>query len=548
MRARRNHPAGHYALHCWLAMLILLASATISPLPPLASPPDTAVLKWAIIDTPGSFPDRNDIRSPCETNVLAVAADASTIYAIDIPNATPGPIINPGVWKSSDGGINWSPKPTQHLVEATPTPTLPAMDIALAPDNPSLVAVVCLNSLGTLRREVYLSEDGSSTWTYSGAIPWLYGIGEQIGDIAISPAYNLNGKTVHDIIACSRHPADGKGEGEIYVLQYPGFGGWKAQGFVSGDAIAVRCSPNYTADFSLVVMAATTKQTYLCLGHRDLAANTCQWNIELDWPVEMCAPEQSGGSSSGEDKIISGDIALPSDFVGTSIDQRIIFAAYDSNGTAMWSSQVLDDVYRLDNTMVTRLKLPGCGRSARISSIAYAGDEKEGKLLAGDVFAETDGAAARVWVCLNPLACATWNLATKPPRGGGNIGYANAQVAWSANGSITCCATGSGNRDTPQKWADPTNPTWSSQSLDESAISISRDNGWSWNQVGLIDTRSNRLNSVAVAQDESTLYLASVNDSGFDSLWRSQSSVLGAVWQRVMCFAGESPILRLSSL
>ncbi len=51
---------------------------------------------------------------------------------------------------------------------------------------------------------------------------------------------------------------------------------------------------------------------------------------------------------------------------------------------------------------------------------------------------------------------------------------------------------------------------------------------------------------MAVAEDESTLYLASVNDDGFDSLWRSQSPILGDIWQRVMCFSGESPILRLA--
>jgi hypothetical protein len=49
-----------------------------------------------------------------------------------------------------------------------------------------------------------------------------------------------------------------------------------------------------------------------------------------------------------------------------------------------------------------------------------------------------------------------------------------------------------------------------------------------------------------VAEDESALYLASVNDAGFDSLWRSQSSILGDIWQRVMCLSGESPILRLA--
>jgi len=504
------------------------------------------VLRWAIVDTPDSIADRNDIRSPCEVNAIAVTS-GGTIYAIDIPNATPPPVANPGIWKSSDAGINWSPKPAQHLTQATPSPTLPAMDVALAPDDPALVAVVCLNNAATLRRQVYLSDDGGTTWVYTGAIPWVYGGNEQIGDIAISPGYDLRGKPTHDIIIGSRHPNDGNGDGEIYILSYPGISSWKAQGFTWGDIIAVRPSPNYASDFSLVVMAATIQRTHLCLGYRDTAANNSVWNSDTGWPVEMSELSQGGGNTSGEDKIITGDITLPGSFIGTSVSQRLIFAAYDSNGTALGPSQALDDVYRLNNTRVTRLRLPGAVNRARVSTIAYTGDDKAGKLLAGEVAADLVRASARVWLCPDPLSsCPTWKMSLKPPTGGGKDGYANAQLAWLADGSTAFCATGSGNRDTPQKWADPTGAAWSSQSLDESAVSITVDDGESWNQIGLIDTRIDRLRSVAAAKDESTIYAASVNDVGFDSLWRSQSPILGDVWQRVLCFSGESPILRLA--
>ena len=533
----------------FIASLILLINALLLTLPARAQAraPDTAVLRWAIIETSGSIADRNDIRSPCEVNAMAVSLDGKTIYAIDIPNAALLPVANPGIWKTGDAGKNWSPKPTQHLAKAIPLPTPPVMDIALAPDDPNFLAGVCLNNLGTLRNEVYLSEDGGTTWIYTGSIPWVYGGSEQIGDIAISPGYSSNEALVHDIIIGSRHPNDGTASGEIYVWHYPGFSGWKAQGFTSGDIIAVLPSPNYTLDFSIVVMAATTKRTYLSLGYRDTAANTCFWNTDSGWPVEMCEPGQAGGTTSGEDRIITGDIVLPGNFMGTVGNQRLIFAAYDSNGTAFGPSQVLDDVYRLNNTVVTRLRLPGAGSKARVSTIDYVGDSRTGKLIAGEVAADLAQASARVWISLDPLlSCPTWQLSLKPPTGGGKDGYANAQVAWTADGSTAYCATGSGNRDTPQKWADPTNPAWNSQTLDESAVSISIYDGASWNQIGLIDTRIDRLKSVAVAEDESTIYLASINHIGFDSLWRSQSPILGDAWQRVMCFSGESPILRLA--
>ncbi|MCX7144505.1 MAG: hypothetical protein NT123_26450, partial [Proteobacteria bacterium] len=73
---------------------------------------------------------------------------------------------------------------------------------------------------------------------------------------------------------------------------------------------------------------------------------------------------------------------------------------------------------------------------------------------------------------------------------------------------------------TPLKWSDLSDISWASSELDESAFSISIDDGISWNQLGLIDTRINRLSALAVAGHGKTVYLSSVNDNGLDSAWR----------------------------
>ncbi len=170
-----------------ISSVILLITVPALPPPAWAQARvlETAILHWSIIQTPGSISDKNDIRPHSEVNSILVASDGKTIYTIDIPMAMPPPAPNPGIWKSSDNGISFSSKPTKHLTEAIPAPFLPVMDIAVAPDDPNFLAAVCLNNLGTLRHEVYLSDDGGTTWIYSGAIPWTYGGGEQIGDIAI---------------------------------------------------------------------------------------------------------------------------------------------------------------------------------------------------------------------------------------------------------------------------------------------------------------------------------------------------------------------------
>lgn len=114
---------GHmYSLIISCVVLLITALVLSPPSWAQAQIPDTAVLRWAIIETPGSISDRNDIRFHCEVNAIAVSSDGKTIYAIDIPNATMPPVANPGIWKSSDNGISWSWKPTQHLNQAIPSP------------------------------------------------------------------------------------------------------------------------------------------------------------------------------------------------------------------------------------------------------------------------------------------------------------------------------------------------------------------------------------------------------------------------------------------
>jgi hypothetical protein len=388
---------------------------------------------------------------------------------------------------------------------------------------------------------------GGTNWTYSGLIPWIYGPAEQLGGIAISPAYSYAGNKVRDIVAGSRIPADGLGQGQIYILRFPGLAGWKAQEFNNGDIIALALSPAYTAEGCLITMSSTIQRTYINLGSRDFGANTCNWNTAPGWPVELCPPGQAGGTGSGEGKIITGSLSLPADFQGTAAENRIIFAAYDSNGTSLGGGQPMDDVYRLNDTIVTGLKIPGYGSKPRINSIAYSGNVKSGKLMAGSVIADSALAQATIWLTTSPFdqqPC--WTKPLKPPSGGYISGFANAKLAWTQEGKAAICGTGSGNRDTPVKWSNPFDPAWASIPLDETAFSLSGDNGVSWNQLGLIDTYISRFRSVQAAPDGKTVYLSSVNDNGTDSTWRSRSSISGDIWERVLCYACPRPLLKLA--
>jgi len=514
--------------------------------PAWAAIPSSCILKWGKIDTPGGYLQRNDIRYGNEINSLAVS-QGNVIYALDIPNSSAGLVTNAGIWRSADGGISWSQRPTQWLARTVgpPAPVFPMAAIAAAPDNDNLIAVVCMNAAGDRRREVYFSEDGGTVWSYSGAIPFRCGPDEQIGSIAITGSYKYRESSVHDIIVASRTPGGVQAQGEVYILRCPGLEGWRAQGFPGGDILALQPSPSYEADATLVLTACTAQRTYINLGLRDIGANTCFWNSTQGYPVELCTSDQAGAAASGKDRVITGSLALPDDFDGGSSSKRIIFAACDSNGAAFGTSRPLDDVYRINDTTVTRLNLPGS--RTRISTIAYNGSISSGKLLAGCVEADIVSGESQVWFTADPLAnCSIWIKPLKPPSGGYNTGFGNVQVVWTDGGSTALAGTGSGNRSSPDQWADINGAAWASSALDETAFSLSRDDSVSWNQLSLIDTQINRFRALAVAGDGKTVYISSVNDNGLDSTWHTHTPVAGEAWQRVACLDFSAPLLRLA--
>ncbi len=80
--------------------------------------------------------------------------------------------------------------------------------------------------------------------------------------------------------------------------------------------------------------------------------------------------------------------------------------------------------------------------------------------------------------------------------------------------------------------------------LDESAFSLSADNGETWNQLSLIDTEIDFLSDVAVTPASDIIYLASINNHGginnFDSIWRTTGPPTGKIWERVLCLLSTS--------
>ncbi|GAI28574.1 unnamed protein product, partial [marine sediment metagenome] len=87
---------------------------------------------------------------------------------------------------------------------------------------------------------------------------------------------------------------------------------------------------------------------------------------------------------------------------------------------------------------------------------------------------------------------------------------------------------------------------------DESAFSVSLDNGKCWNQLSLIDTSIASISDVAVSPDCDVTYLATINTAtvcGCDSVWMKDDNATeyAGVWQRVYYVKlGTEGLLRLS--
>lgn len=515
-----------------LGLFLLLSFFPLVDSQPISANPDR--LEWSVVDSPSE--EGNVVVSPSEINAF-VAGQNETFYAIDIPHSR--------VYKSTDGGITWEDDLNGTLEDDGAT--LPAWDIAVAPDNPDLVAVVTDN-----RTAVYLSDDGGQNWEGKWENSTAFDLnGTLISDIAISPKYD----DTYDIAIGTRHP-DGNTTGDVWVIKLFEIGNWKAQELQidpdsnkTADVSTVRFSPNYAEDKAILAIASSAndtdideslrERTFLCAGERNTESKETTWTTFIE------IIDSSTGDSPDEDEIIFSDLALPSQNYRKG-KNWIAYASYYSNSTTG-----CDDVYRIeeDGKQVYRLDVKG-GNEVGIASIDYQG----GTLLAGEVLAKDDSPNALIHICSNPTECALkWEDPTKQPTGGASSGRANAQVVW-LTGSIAYCATSTNNVTNATEWADTnvsTGHPWNGASLDESAFSKSEDSGDTWNQLSLIDTEMTFLCDYAFFANNTILYLSSNNTNntyglGFDSIWRTEetgTAALTKTWQRVLCLDGEDNII-----
>jgi len=573
----RNKPGKSLILFIILAAVIALPPSVL--LYPCRSDADAGVMRWDTVNTPNSVANRNDILNPTfdlgntftgsEIRDLAVADDGKTLLAsVTVDNRTITASNNPGplgvLYNTASNGISWTTSAYRMLAGAAAwSADKHVYNVAVAPDDAGIWAITA-GTQATGPVELWVTTDGGAAWNNAGAPAMA--AGETISALDISMDYG-NGR---DYMIGTRTNI---GNGRLFIMKGGGFGSWaQQQDPVAGiDYFALEFSPTYTGDNSVVMVYADINRTNYNIGIRDISSNSILSYIFAGSGVEVST---TANASPSYDNLAVADLCLPSDYNGMSPALR---RAFVSLYAPFPDATNATGIFRIDNEVAAAL-YSSTVANRQIYSIAFFGTYSTGKLLAGFAFGAPCSAMVPTLLMDTPCACAgsCGYVSLKPPTGAGNqgncgsdnitvcsdnlTGVGAALVAWNPNGSLAYAATGSGIIGDNATWWDSPDVVppvgapgpWISTLIpnDESAFSISRNNGDTWNQLSLIDTTIDWFNDVAVAADCTTVYLASVHRNvgvgcnEFDSVWRTTISPgvaaplpaiapLGTYWERV---------------
>jgi len=356
-----------------------------------------------------------------DVNRIAVGSDGVTIYALDS--------LNSRLYRSDSAGAGWMDMSSKVSGAA------PWVDLAVAPDDPRYIAVVTNGGV-----EIYISADAGTNFSSTG-ISFILGAGQAVRCISISPDY---GAPRREIAAGTW---SGMAGGRVLINVLTGFaGGWfDASTGISGwlspgggvDVFAIKHSPSFASDGTMLLVASSASRNYLYTGTRDLGSRSTTWNSSTGYPVEI---GQAGTPLN------YADIALPADYNGSAPFSRHVFASWSKNNPGQ-------DIYHIVDYQAYRMNAP-----EPISSMAFYGSVGRGKLLAGAARCRGGAGCYQVqtYFTSNPASnYPAWQPSQKAPTGQRDV-----RVGWSPDG-ITAYAGTSGT---------------------ESAFSHSKNNGFTWNQ------------------------------------------------------------------
>ena len=495
------------------AMYILIAAALAISLIIMAAPADKVsadvdvYAEWDRVTTPTTD---GWVLAP-NTSILdyALASNGEVAYAV-VMNATWGSYL----LKSDDHAATWTDI-TEALEDADDgAPIDRLVQVATDWEDPDFVAVALVEN-SELR--VYFSTDGGDTFedkpgkVEDGSVSLTW-----VSDLAVS--YEDDGEREIAIggidtamygAGLFRSTVTGDSaeawEDATDITDYPGWDNmWTTDTDPSDDLLSVLVtdiifSPNWDEDETILV--TTVNPTLTPMGTDDDVYLQCGtsagWNEKSKLGFEAVSIKDDVPLPSWPDARGIAGMTLPEDYDSTYPDTSVLWVwvnYYDSSmnpaneivrvadddaGTAGPMSQIEDGEVWLTN-------------------ISYQGTILEGKAIAGvlgtgtidlvtpccdgvDVY-RNDGIANMI------ICCKPWKSACKPPTGrtAMAVSYVGGDKAYAVN-------------------------LWGVLPYDESAWSVTFDDGDNWNQLSLIDTNIDYFSDVAVSPDCNKTMLVSVN-------------------------------------
>jgi photosystem II stability/assembly factor-like uncharacterized protein len=378
------------------------------------------------------------------------------------------------LYKSTDGGITWSApgKVTDEII-----------GIAVSPRNPDYVYYATSAT-------VYRSTDGGATFQQLPPHPGNAGSGNiEITSIDVT-------STTADIIAIGTRDKDNAEYGGVYILDETILSYvWTDSDIGSYDAYSLAFSPGYPQDGQLIAVITDEADTQVTVKS---GAN--------DWGSLVESIKLSRDNIVPHSPVLpleSAIIAFPSNY-GNDLNMNncVFYLGVNTGGGK-------GDVYRVDLAIS-----PGTSAATDLNAgLLYGYDNIDVSALGvtGSYPNSTVmvGSADSQQIYFTTDSGTSWNQSLKPPTGNHVKGiiipgdFAVSKTVYAATGGT------------------------------DSAFSVTRDGGDTWNQLSLIDNRISTIVDMVPSPDydrDNTLFMITFGNG--HSLWRSQTG--GDTWERIL--------------
>jgi len=415
--------------------------------------------------------------------------------------------IPPSIFKSTDAGGTWTA-----LSNPSDTYVGESIDlVAVAPDDADVMGVVADG------KEVYVTTNGGSTWktalrtVQEGSAP----AATALYDIDISAA-----ASGVNYIAVAGIESSSVGNVWRFNLTVGGYwvelndkGGFGTSSELSTDkdavvaAKAVAFSPNFASDKTMVAVTAdydSNGTTDNVVSLQIFSEAQKLWNTAAGW-TSYPASIVSGADADLIDGITSASLSLAPTYLGSDDVERVTFVGLTIDGSS-------DDDNAEDRSGIWRLKdytPKQLGSTYKINSIAYNGTNLVTGEYDSNYVRRSDDMLATTPTITSARSLKRPSVATSSDE--------KVVVAWAGSNVI----------------AGTSGP--------DSAFAVSENEGLTFNDISLIDTKTTDITDTAAAADGSVVYMVS-DDGTYISLWRMASA-----WERVFTAASTSDfIVRLA--